>query len=145
MSFKTIDPILGKNCATRAKKIDTSFSKKWLPAGSSMIVSAAGHACTLEKHMYHAYKAHIKHVKILNINLPRVVQFRLCRKKSIELRADRKCRVSCTYDDFREFMKTNPSLMPSAGCTKPSGLMFTGNFSRPVSRQRDEIFKSGSP
>lgn len=45
-----------------------------------------------------------------NIDLPRVVRFRPRKKKSVELKVDKNCRIGRTYDDFKEFMSTNPSL-----------------------------------
>lgn len=45
-----------------------------------------------------------------NIDLPRVVRFRPRKKKSVELKVDKKCRIGRSYDDFKEFMKNNPSL-----------------------------------
>ena len=45
-----------------------------------------------------------------NIDMPRVVRFRPRKKKSVEPKVDKKCRIGRTYDDFKEFQKINPSL-----------------------------------
>lgn len=45
-----------------------------------------------------------------NIDLPRVVRFRPRRKKSVEPKVDKQCRIGRTYQDFTEFMADNPSL-----------------------------------
>ena len=42
--------------------------------------------------------------------MPRVVRFRPRKKKSVEPKVDKKCRIGRTYDDFKEFQKINPSL-----------------------------------
>lgn len=45
-----------------------------------------------------------------NADMPRVVRFRPRRKKSIELKVDKKCRIGRTYEDYKAFMEANPSL-----------------------------------
>ena len=45
-----------------------------------------------------------------NIDLPRKVSFRPRKKKSVEPKVDKTCRIGRTYRDFGEFMKENPAL-----------------------------------
>ena len=42
--------------------------------------------------------------------MPRVVRFRPRKKKSVELKVDKNCRIGRTYDDFNTFWENNPSL-----------------------------------
>lgn len=70
-----------------------------------------------------------------NIDMPRVVRFRPRRSKSIELKADKKCRIGRTHDDFNEFMKNNPSLpvveLDSVEGVKGGAVLLTVHFVLP--------------
>lgn len=129
------------------------------------------HSCTLEKHLYDAYKAHLEYMEVRsesrsgfnltedelsqlnsvispllkkgqslhhimthnadrisccertaylyvannlfdarNSDMPRVVRSKPRRKKSIDLKVDKKCRIGRTYEDYRKFMQDHPSL-----------------------------------
>jgi len=45
-----------------------------------------------------------------NIDMPRKVRFRPRKKKSKELKVDKKCRIGRTYEDFKVFHANNPSI-----------------------------------
>lgn len=70
-----------------------------------------------------------------NIDMPRVVRFRPRRRKSIELKVDKKCRIGRTYEDFHEFMKNNPSLpvveLDSVEGVKGGAVLLTVHFVLP--------------
>lgn len=70
-----------------------------------------------------------------NIDLPRAVRFKPRRQKSVEFKVDKKCRLGRTYDDFREFMKNNPSLpvveLDSVEGVKGGAVLLTIHFVLP--------------
>ena len=45
-----------------------------------------------------------------NIDMPRKVRFRVRKKKSVELKVDKSCRIGRTFDFFLRFRKEHPSL-----------------------------------
>ena len=45
-----------------------------------------------------------------NIDMPRKVRFRPRKQKSVGLKVDKACRTGRTYEDFKTFMESNPSL-----------------------------------
>lgn len=70
-----------------------------------------------------------------NIDMPRIVRFRPRRRKSVELKVDKKCRIGRTYDDFNEFMNNNPSLpvveLDSVEGIKGGAVLLTVHFVLP--------------
>lgn len=70
-----------------------------------------------------------------NIDLPRVVRFRPRKKKSVEPKVDKKCRIGRTYEDFKDFMKNNPSLpvveLDSVEGVKGGAVLLTVHFVLP--------------
>lgn len=69
-----------------------------------------------------------------NIDMPRSVRFRPRRKKSVELKVDKKCRVGRTYEDFKAFTEANPSLpvveLDTVEGVKGSSVLLTVHFVR---------------
>lgn len=49
-------------------------------------------------------------IKARTIDLPRAVRFRSRRKKSCEMKIDKKCRLNRTYNDFKNFINENPDV-----------------------------------
>lgn len=45
-----------------------------------------------------------------NIDMPRKVRFKPRKKKSVELKVDKRCRIGRTFEDFKKFCKDNPSI-----------------------------------
>lgn len=45
-----------------------------------------------------------------NSDMPRVVRFKPRKKKSVDLKVDKKCRIGRTYEDYKKFMQGHPSL-----------------------------------
>lgn len=45
-----------------------------------------------------------------NIDMPRKVRFRIRKKKSVELKVDKTCRVGRSFEDFKAFMADHPEL-----------------------------------
>lgn len=45
-----------------------------------------------------------------NLDMPRTVRFRPRKKKSVNLKVDKKCRIGRTYEDYKKFMEDHPSL-----------------------------------
>ena len=60
-----------------------------------------------EKTIYNYIDAGL--LSVGNIDLPRKVRYRV-RKKKKPVRVDKQCHVGRTYDDFREFIATNPDV-----------------------------------
>lgn len=69
-----------------------------------------------------------------NIDMPRVVKFRPRRKKSVELKVDKKCRIGRSYDEYKSFMAANPSLpvveLDSVEGIKGGAVLLTIHFVR---------------
>lgn len=61
-----------------------------------------------EKTLYRYADAGILTAK--NIDLPRKVRFRVRKKKSVDLKVDKACRIGRSYEDFKAFMKEHPDL-----------------------------------
>ena len=57
------------------------------------------------------------------------------KKKSVEPKVDKKCRIGRTYEDFKDFMKNNPSLpvveLDSVEGVKGGGVLLTVHFVLP--------------
>ena len=70
-----------------------------------------------------------------NIDMPRVVRFRPRKKKSVELKVDKHCRIGRTYDDFNTFRENNPSLpvveLDSVEGVKGGAVLLTIHFVLP--------------
>lgn len=70
-----------------------------------------------------------------SIDLPRAVRFKPRKKKSVEPKVDKKCRIGRTYQDFTEFMKANPSLpvvqLDSVEGVKGGSVLLTVHFVLP--------------
>lgn len=45
-----------------------------------------------------------------NIDMPRKIRFRPRKKKSVELKVDKACRIGRTYEDFKKYMEEHPEL-----------------------------------
>ena len=45
-----------------------------------------------------------------NSDMPRVIRFKPRKKKSVDLKVDKKCRIGRTYEDYKKFMQGHPSL-----------------------------------
>lgn len=69
-----------------------------------------------------------------NIDMPRTVRFRPRRKKSVELKVDKKCRIGRSYEDFKAFVAANPSLpiveLDSVEGVKGGAVLLTIHFVR---------------
>ena len=80
-----------------------------------------------EKTLYRLADSGLLNAK--NIDMVRKVRFRPRRKKSIELKVDKTCRIGRTYDDFLAFMKNNPDLplteLDSVEGTKGGAVLLT--------------------
>ena len=67
-----------------------------------------------------------------NIDLPRKVSFRPRKKKSVEPKVDKTCRIGRTYRDFGEFMKEHPALpvveLDSVEGVKGGAVLLTVHF-----------------
>lgn len=61
-----------------------------------------------EKTLYNYADAGLLTAK--NVDLPRKVRFRIRKKKSIELKVDKSCRIGRSYEDFKVFMEGHPEL-----------------------------------
>lgn len=61
-----------------------------------------------EKTIYSYVDARL--IDAMNMDLPRKVRRRIRKKKSVEMKVDKSCRISRTYDDFLQFMKDHPDL-----------------------------------
>lgn len=46
-----------------------------------------------------------------NIDMPRIVRMGKRKKKKVQLKVDRKCRINRTYQDYLKFMEENPGLI----------------------------------
>ena len=62
-----------------------------------------------EKTLYNYIDSQI--LDVINIDLPRKVKFSL-RKKAVEFKVDRACRVHRAIEDFRKFLEENPEINP---------------------------------
>ena len=80
-----------------------------------------------EKTLYNFMDAGLIDAK--NLDLPRKVRFRVKRKKSVEFKVDKKCRIGRTYEDFLTFCRENPDLpvveMDSVEGVKGSAVLLT--------------------
>lgn len=69
-----------------------------------------------------------------NADMPRTVRFRPRRKKSVELKVDKKCRAGRTYGDYKAFMESSPSLpvveLDSVEGIKGGAVLLTVHFVR---------------
>lgn len=67
-----------------------------------------------------------------NADMSRVVRFRPRKKKSVGLNVDKKCRIVRTYEDYKAFMESNPSLpvieLDSVEGIKSGAVLFTVYF-----------------
>ena len=67
-----------------------------------------------------------------NSDMPRTVRFRPRKKKSVELKVDKKCRAGRTYEDYKAFMENNPSLpvveLDSVEGVKGGSVLLTVHF-----------------
>lgn len=68
------------------------------------------------------------------IDMPRAVRFRPRKNKSIELKVDKKCRIGRTFDDYKAFIASNPSLpvvqLDSVEGIKGGSVLLTIHFVR---------------
>lgn len=70
-----------------------------------------------------------------NIDMPRAVRFKPRKKKSVEPKVDKKCRIGRTYEDFVKFRKNNPALpvveLDSVEGVKGGAVLLTVHFVLP--------------
>ena len=70
-----------------------------------------------------------------NIDMPRKVRFKPRKQKSVPLKVDKKCRIGRTYEDFKRYHETNPSLpitqLDSVEGVKGGAVLLTIHFVLP--------------
>ncbi len=86
-----------------------------------------------EKTIYNYIDSNLLSVK--NLDLPRKVAYRKRKLSSVSFKVDKSCRNNRTYDDYNEFIKSNPDIpivqMDSVEGTKGGKVLLTIHFTVP--------------